>query len=110
MLTTTEKNRLLGIYDGVRNRLLDLTLRNPMLNYKHSPRSKSFLQIVDTDLEAVYRAIVSEGEIHRIAGLKEPDTVPKDERTDEFIAALAHARLSDIEYQIELKQLESLGR
>jgi Protein of unknown function (DUF4011) len=80
MLTNTEKTRLLGVYDGLRNRLLDLTLRNPMLSFKHSPRSKLFLQIVDTDLERLYRTIAIEGEIQRIVGLKEPDSSAAFER------------------------------
>jgi hypothetical protein len=60
MLDKVEQARLAVIYGHLRERLLDLSLRNPMLSYKHRATSKRQLQIVDAVPEEVYRRLVGE--------------------------------------------------
>jgi hypothetical protein len=50
MLEATEQRRVTKIYEQLRERLLDMSLRNPMLSYKHRSTSKRQLQIVDVYL------------------------------------------------------------
>jgi len=110
MVDARERSRLAGIYGNLRERLLDLSLRNPMLNFQHRATSKRQLQIIDTVLEQVYQKLVAEDLSLELVPLPDLDVVPADERSEEFIAALAHAKASDLEYLTKLKALESTGR
>ena len=42
-----EQQRLMNRYEQLRLKLLDLSKKNPMLNYRLGARSKRHLQIVD---------------------------------------------------------------
>ena len=103
----SEDLRLFGLYEKLRERLLDLTNRNRMLNYKISERSKSQLRIVDEVLEGVYSQMVGDETPFRIVPLPEPDDIPADEKTEEFLSALAHGRVSDLEYVKATEKLDS---
>ena len=46
----------------------------------------------------------------RISFLPEPDGLPQEEKTEDFLAALEHAKVSDIDYLTKLDALESEGR
>jgi very-short-patch-repair endonuclease len=104
-----ESARLERLYEQLRERLLDMSLRNPMLSYKHRPKSKRQLRIVDAILENVYGQL-TDGQSFEIVPLREPEDRPLDEDGDEFVSALAHAKLSDVEYLTRLEALESTGR
>src|SRR5262249_4134711 len=105
-----EQSRLATIYGNLRERLLDLSLRNPMLSFKHRATSKRQLQIVDAVPEEVYRKLVGEDASLELVPLPDPDEIPADERSEEFRSALAHASVSDLEYQTKVKALESAAR
>ena len=105
-----EEARLARVYEDLRVRLLDLSKRNQLLNYRFSARSKRYVQIVDGSLEAIYDWLVSQELSLRIKPLPDPDEIPHDERTDEFRAALDHARATDVEYLTALEALETTGR
>ena len=105
-----EEARLARLYQALRERLLDLTKRNQLLNYRFSARSRRFVQVVDGSLEAIYCWLVSEQSSLRIKPLPEPDEIPRDERTDEFRAALDHSKVTDVEYLAALEALETAGR
>lgn len=105
-----EELRLAGVYDRLRLKLLDLSKKNRMLNYSLGARSKRHLQIVDEVMEEVYRKLAGEDVSLRIDPLEEPEDTPPEERTEEFIAALEHAKVSNLEYLTKLQALESSGR
>jgi hypothetical protein len=105
-----EQSRLATVYGNLRERLLDLSLRNPMLSFKHRATSKRLLQIVDAVPEEVYQKLVGEDVALELVPLPDPDEIPADERSEEFLSALAHARASDLEYLTKIKALESAGR
>jgi hypothetical protein len=105
-----EQQRLTKLYEQLRLKLLDLSKKNPMLNYRLGARSRRHLQIVDEVLEEVYRKLVGEDAALKIAFLQEPDDIPPEERTEDFISALEHAKVSDIEYLTQLEELEQAGR
>ena len=81
-----------------------------MLNYNLGVRSKRHLQFVDEVMEEVYRKLAQEEASLSIKPLREPDDVPPEEKTEEFIAALEHAKVSNLEYLTKSQALESAGR
>src|SRR5436305_14448722 len=105
-----ERQRLASLYEGLRLKLLDLTKRNRMLNYGLGARGKRNLQIVDEVLEEIYRKLASEDVALRIAPLPDPEGIPREEKTEEFISAFDHAKVSDVEYLTKVEALESAGR
>jgi len=76
-----------------------------MLNYSLGSRSKRHLQIVDEVIDEAYKKLVSEEATLRIDPLEEPEGVPPEEKTEEFIAALEHAKVSHLEYLTKLEQI-----
>jgi Protein of unknown function (DUF4011) len=105
-----EQSRLAATYENLREKLLDLSKKNRMLNYSLSARSKRHLQIVDEVLEEVYRKLTGEDTALRIEPLQEPEDIPPEEKTEEFVAAFEHAKVSNLEYLTRLQALESAGR
>jgi hypothetical protein len=97
MPDATETQRLSSLYEQLRLKLLDLSKKNRMLNYGLGARSKRHLQIVDEVLQEVYKKLVDEEASLRVVPLPEPDDIPPEETTDDFIAALDQAKVSDIE-------------
>jgi hypothetical protein len=110
MLDATEAQRLANLYEQLRLELLDLSKKNRMLNYSLGARSKRHLQIIDEVPEEVYKKLVEEEAGLRLLPLDEPDDTPPEERTEDFIAALEQAMVSDIEYLTKLEALKSQGR
>ena len=110
MPESREQQRLEGLYERLRLKLLDLSRRNRMLNYSFGVRSQRYLQIVDDVLEGVYGKLVGDEARLRISFLPEPDSLPPEEKTDGFLAALEHAKVSDIDYLTQLDALEREGR
>lgn len=106
----TERKRHQRLYDDLRKRLLDLSRRNPMLNYKHRSGSRRQLRIVDTDLEGVFATLTAKRREIPFAPLPEPDDIPEDELTDDFKSALGHAKSTNIEYLTRLAALEAVAR
>lgn len=108
-ISASDKVRLSLIYERLRTRLLDLTLRNPMLSYKHRASSKRHLRFVDAVPEEVYRLVVGEGISLEVFPLRPPDDSPKDERDPSFITELEYAKATDVEYLTALQALENTG-
>ena len=84
--------------------------RNQLLNYSLSARSRRFIQIADTTLEAVHDKLVNDETTLRIEPLREPDDIPGEEQTDEFRAELDRAKATDVEYLAALEATASTGR
>jgi len=110
MLDATESHRLSGLYEQLRLKLLDLSKKNRMLNYSLDAKSKRHLQIIDEVLEEVYKKLVEQDASLRILPLNDPEDIPDEEKTEDFIAAFEHAKVTDIEYLTKLEALESQGR
>ncbi len=110
MPDSTEQRRLEGLYEKLRVKLLDLSQKNRMLNYSLGARSRRHIQIIDTTLEDVYGKLVGEEGKLRIAFLPEPEDRLPEETTEDFLSALQHAKVSDIDYLTRLDALEREGR
>jgi len=93
-----ETQRRQRLFDQLRTKLLDLSRKNPMLNYRHRVGSRRQLRIVDCDLETVLAELGGKQAEHPIEALPEPDDLPDDERTAGFLAALGQAKAMDLEY------------
>jgi hypothetical protein len=109
-LEPNEQARLEGLYEGLRNRLLDLSRTNQLLNYNLRPRSKRFLQVIGCSLEDAHQRLAIDEATLKLSALPLPDAVPADERTEEFRAALDRAKSIDVEYLTAFEALESNGR
>jgi hypothetical protein len=79
MSDSTEQQRLEGLYERLRLKLLDLSRKNRMLNYSLGVRSQRYLQIVDDMLEGVYGKLVGDEARLRISFLPEPDGLPSED-------------------------------
>jgi hypothetical protein len=110
MTDSDEQQRLARLYEQLRLQLLDLSKRNPMLNYRLAARSRRHVQIVDEVLDEVYSKLIADALEMKIAFLKEPDEIPSEEKTEDFMSALEHARVSDIDYLTKLEEQEQTGR
>ena len=110
MLAPDETVRLANVYSALRDKLLDLTKRNRMLSYSLGARSRRSLQIVDAIPNAVYRALVDQDASLTLKALDEPKDIPADEKSEDFLEALDHARNTDIAYLTQIRALESTGR
>ena len=110
MFTPDENVRLANLYGLLRDKLLDLTRRNRMLSYSLGARSRRSLQIIDAVPNAVCRSLVEQGSSLELSALEEPRDVPTDEKSEDFLEALDHARNTDIAYLTQIQALESTGR
>ncbi|MGA2794770.1 MAG: DUF4011 domain-containing protein, partial [Roseiarcus sp.] len=99
-----------GLYEGLRIKLLDLSKRNRMLNYPLGARSRRHIQIVNVTLDGAYSELLDGGASLKIAFLQEPEGTPQDEKTQEFMDAFEHAKVSDVEYLSALEGLINTGR
>jgi very-short-patch-repair endonuclease len=109
MLDANEQARLASLYEQLRIKLLDLTKKNRMLNYPLGSRSRRQLQVVDEVLGEVYSKLVEEETALTIAYLEEPTGILPDEKTEEFVSAFEHARISDVEFLVKTEALASAG-
>lgn len=75
-MTQPEIGRLTDIYEKLRQRLLDMSLRNPMLNFRVSATSKRQLLFVDEIPEQIYIKLVGQETALDIVPLPEPDDIP----------------------------------
>ena len=80
-----------------REKLIDLTLKNGMLNYKHSETSSRHVRLVDERLEFL-AASLTNGKSLDLAPLPPVETVPRDEDTGDFRTALKSAKIADTEW------------
>jgi Protein of unknown function (DUF4011) len=89
----------------LRSRLLDLSNRNRLLNFRFSERSRTHVRIID-ELPDILLGKLAEGKSLTFKSLPEieEDEAP-DEQSDEFLLALEQARREDETY----KQVAALG-
>src|SRR5690606_23523649 len=63
----------------------------------------------DEVIEETYRRLVAEEGSLRLAPLPEPEGIPPEEKGEEFAAALAHARVSDVTYLTQMEAATAAG-
>lgn len=80
-----------------REKLLDLTLRNKMLNYKHSNVSAKQVRVVDEIPDFLFSKLV-EGRPLELQALPMPEDLPPEEKKPDFQRAMVAAKQTDEEY------------
>lgn len=88
----------------LRAKLIDLSRRSPLIDFKHASRSASQLRVVDERPDLLWQAL-GEGSLG-FEPLPGEDQTPPDELTPQFRIAYERARLTDEAFQ---KATEALG-
>ncbi|WP_265571058.1 DUF4011 domain-containing protein [Sphingomicrobium nitratireducens] len=88
----------------LREKLLDLSRRNPLISFKHSTRAAGQLRIVDERIDKLFAAL-GRGAMG-FEHLPGEDVTPADEKTHDFTMALERAKLTDVAY---LKSIDDLA-
>lgn len=88
----------------LRDKLLDLSKRNPLVSFKHSERGASYVRVID-ELPDVLDASLRAGGM-TFEPLPAAERTPADELTPDFKIAWERARLTDPAY---LKEIAALG-
>ena len=81
----------------LRMRLLDLTNRNALLNFRHSEKALTHVRIIDELPDFLFGALV-DGKKLTFLPLPESDDEPHDEKTEEFQTYFREATLTDEKY------------
>jgi len=87
-----------------RSKLLDLSSRNPLVNFRHSERSRSHIRVVNEIPELLFSKLEAGREL-TLESLPDPVLIPEDELAPDFEAALRKAKRTDEEYQQALIKL-----
>ncbi len=88
-----------------RAKLLDLSSRNPLVNFRHSERSRSHIRVVDEIPEKLFEKLESSRQLW-FDPLPDPVLIPPDEERPLFTQALRNAKRTDERYN---KALEAVG-
>ena len=92
--------------EKLRAKLLDLSMANRLLNFKHSDKSRSHIRVIDEIPELLCDNLDQHKNLH-FKWIEEPDSEPADEQNDAFQRAVSRAKESDQAY---LEEKEKLGR
>lgn len=87
-----------------RTKLLDLSSRNPLINFRHSERSRSHIRIVDEIPEILFSKMESGREL-TFASIPDPELVPDDEKLPVFERALRTAKREEEKFKEEMALL-----
>ncbi len=94
---------------ALRTKLLDLTRKNRLVNFKHSASSRTHVRIIDEVPEQLFAKLSQNGQL-RLIPVPLPNQIPSDEQTPEFEAAVRSAKLSDEEFLSAIKALGARPR
>jgi transcription elongation GreA/GreB family factor len=92
--------------EELRMRLLDLSNRNSLLNFKHSERALTHIRIIDELPDFLFGALL-QGNRLTFKPLPEPGDEPQDEKTEKFQSAFREATIIDEEYLEKIAELEN---
>ena len=81
-----------------RNKLLDLSMRNSLINFHRNDNRKNQMTIVNTNVNYLYSQLVVQRKTFTISPIPDRPDEPKDEQTKEFLNAFERAKLDDEEY------------
>ena len=80
------------------DKLLDLSARNKLLNFKFSEKARTQIRIVNDAPDRIYKRL-NEGRKLGLETLPEPDGTPPDENSEQFQQLLIEVRSTDEQYQ-----------
>jgi hypothetical protein len=94
--------------EKLRAKLLDLSMSNRLLNFKHSEKSKTHIRIIDEIPEVLFDKL-EERKALQFDWIEEPDFEPADEKNTEFRMAVEEAKESDEFYLGEKEKFHRRG-
>jgi hypothetical protein len=80
--------------EALRQKLLDISNRNPLASFRHSERARGHVRVID-ELPDLLLEKLEAGQKLNFVALPEPTDEPADEKSDEFLMALEAARVTD---------------
>jgi len=89
----------------LRWKLLDLSLRNPLISFRHSDRARTHIRVIDELPDQLLGKLIS-GKGLTFKPLPEPEDEPQDEKSDRFRVALEQARRGDEVYRKAVEALD----
>jgi very-short-patch-repair endonuclease len=92
--------------EDLRNKLLDLSLRNKLIQFRHNARHKTYARLVDTSPDLIFDRLCKEEKECTFRGLS-IEAIHEDEETEEFQKALKSAKRQDEEYLGERAEWEA---
>jgi very-short-patch-repair endonuclease len=92
--------------ERLRRKLLDLSLKNRLINFKHSEKSRTHIRIVEERLEEFFDRL-EDGRTFGFRWVDQPERELPDENSVEFRESLRKARETDSEY---INQKEKLSK
>ena len=115
-LLSSERNRSTNISNKIdedtvkqveqaRKKLLDLTMRNSLLNFRHSERASNQVRLVNNNISELYNNLIAGKDIELIP-LPELPTEPRDEKTAKFQNAFEMALVTDEKYLAAKEELD----
>ena len=91
--------------EQARKKLLDLTMRNSLLNFRHSERTANQVRLVNGNISTLYNSLVAGKDIELVP-LPELPSEPRDEKTAKFQNAFEMALVTDEKYLAEKEELD----
>ncbi len=91
-----DKNFMVHTMDQLRRKLLDVSRRNNLINFKQSDRNKNVIRVVDEVPASLLASLIDGG--MSMKPLPDIGEEPADEKTDEFSIALSAGLSTDDEY------------
>lgn len=98
-------NNVLERVEKARKRLLDLTMKNSLLNFRHSDRAIGHIRIINSNIDELYKDLVSGKDIE-IISLPALPREPEDEKNTTFQNAFELALVTDEIYLKEKAKLD----
>jgi hypothetical protein len=86
-----------------RQKLLDLSSRNPLISFRHSERSRSHIRVIDEVPEALFSRLSMSRQM-TFDHLPSPELIPPDERAPLLERAINNARRTDELYKEKLAE------
>lgn len=93
--------------NSLRDKLLDLSNKNRLLNFQHGARGAKQLRVIDVSLTGAFASLL-EGEEIPIRPLPPLAEEPSDENTREFKQRVAASRLTNEDYLKDVVKIEAL--
>ena len=94
--------------EKLRSKLLDLSMSNRLLNFKHSEKSKTHIRIIDEISEVLFDKLEQRKSL-QFDWIEDPDVEPADEQTIAFREAFAEAKETDSAYLEQRQKFRQRG-
>lgn len=103
-VTPETKTYILESISALRQKLLDLTARNPLLSFKHSGRAMQHVRVIDELPNQLFEKLSADSPMS-FRSLGNEESIPEDEKSLAFQRALDAAKLNDPQYLAAIRDL-----